>query len=142
MSRRNAFLEAFVPFQARVARAGRAQQPRPDAAEADRRPACRTSTRVPSCGTSVWSIPTTGARSITSRIERALEQVEGQLEADPASLPGLMDHWQDGVIKLAVTLKASEAAGGKAGAFRLRRLRGADGAGREVRADLRLRAGP
>ena len=105
VSRRNPFLEAFVPFQARVAKLGALN----GLAQALLK---LTVPGVPDIyqGSEMWNLslvdPDNRLPVDYETHQRALEQVEGQLEADPASLPGLMDHWQDGVIKLAVTLKA------------------------------------
>ena len=46
------------------------------------RPACPTSTRAPSCGTSAWSTPTTAARS-TSTLRRALLAEVGRRRSTP-----------------------------------------------------------
>ena len=58
-------------FVGAARRAGPGHLAGPDAAQARPRPACPTSTRAPSCGTSAWSTPTTAARS-TSTVRRAL----------------------------------------------------------------------
>ena len=62
-----AFTADLAAFVAPLVGAGRVDLAGPDAAQADRRPACPTSTRAPSCGTSAWSTPTTAARSTTTR---------------------------------------------------------------------------
>ena len=49
------------------AAAGWSQRAGGQAARSSRCPACRTSTRAPSCGTTAWSTPTTGARSTSTR---------------------------------------------------------------------------
>jgi (1->4)-alpha-D-glucan 1-alpha-D-glucosylmutase len=105
VTRRNPFLEAFVPFQAKVAKLGALN----GLAQALLK---LTVPGVPDIyqGSEMWNLslvdPDNRLPVDYETHQRALEQVEGELETDPASLPGLMDHWQDGVIKLAVTLKA------------------------------------
>ena len=54
-------------LQQRIALRGLRQQPCADAHSSSPRPACPTSTRATSCGTSPWSIPTTAGRSTTRR---------------------------------------------------------------------------
>ena len=57
------------------------------------RPACRTSIRGPSCGTSAWSIPTTAGRSTTSRRRRCSPQLDADCARDGRrrSRRGLVD---------------------------------------------------
>ena len=59
-----------APTACRERRAG------PEAARADRRPVSPTSTRAPSCGTTAWSTPTTGARWTTPPAEQALKSMQ------------------------------------------------------------------
>jgi (1->4)-alpha-D-glucan 1-alpha-D-glucosylmutase len=105
VSRRNPFLEAFVPFQARIAKLGAIN----GIAQALLK---LTVPGVPDIyqGSEMWNLslvdPDNRLPVDYETHQRALDQLEGELEADPASLPGLIDHWQDGVIKLAVTVKA------------------------------------
>ena len=92
----------------------------PDAAQADRRPACPTSTRATSCGTSAWSIQTIAARSTTASasdccgrstgaVERAGDAAE--VDAEEAAALRRLAHtlttdWADGRVKLYTTWRA------------------------------------
>jgi (1->4)-alpha-D-glucan 1-alpha-D-glucosylmutase len=105
VTRRNPFLEAFVPFQAKIAKLGALNGLAQTVLKL-------TVPGVPDIyqGSEMWNLslvdPDNRLPVDYETHQRALEQVEGELETDPASLPSLMDHWQDGVVKLAVTLKA------------------------------------
>ncbi|WP_158044436.1 malto-oligosyltrehalose synthase [Skermanella pratensis] len=112
VSRRSPFLEAFVPFQARVARLGALN----GLAQALLK---LTVPGVPDIyqGSEMWNLslvdPDNRLPVDYDMHQRALDQLEGELEQDPACLPALFDHWQDGVVKLAVTRQALKLRGEK-----------------------------
>ena len=107
--RRGALPAALPPLPGARRRARRAQLAGADGAQDRRRPACPTSTRAPSCGTSPWSIPTTAARS-TTPFARACSPSSTRRWRTPrrrATLAGeLLCTWPDGRIKLLLTTLA------------------------------------
>ncbi|PWC39203.1 malto-oligosyltrehalose synthase [Azospirillum sp. TSO35-2] len=103
VTRRNAFLEAFLPFQATVARIGMVNGLAQTLLKL-------TSPGVPDVyqGCELWNLSLVDPDNrlpVDYEARRALlDEVEGALERGGAA--GLLDRWTDGAIKLAVTRQA------------------------------------
>ena len=139
---RTRFWMRFCPFQERVARLGRPQQPGADRAEADAARACPTSIRARSCGTSAWSIPDNRRPVDYALRARLLRRDMAALERDRRDgMLHMLENWRDGRCKLAVTAALLAHAARIAEAVRRRRLSAARGHRLQGRPDLRLCAG-
>ena len=101
------FLPLMLPFQRWIARRRHGELALAGRREARARPASRTSTRAPSCGTSASSIPTIGGRW-TSRCGRRCSRTSTRCspwirQRGSSASPELMREWRDGRIKLLTT---------------------------------------
>jgi len=63
-------------------------------------------TRAPNCGTCAWSIPITGGPSISFQRSSMLAALKEHPESSASFTDQLMEHWQDGKIKLYAIWKA------------------------------------
>jgi len=105
VSRHSPFLQSFVPFQARIARLGALNSLSQTLLKL-------TVPGVPDIyqGSEMWNLslvdPDNRLPVDYEKRMRALDQLEAEFEQDPGAMPGLLDHWEDGVVKLALTWKA------------------------------------
>ncbi|WP_245986030.1 malto-oligosyltrehalose synthase [Azospirillum thermophilum] len=102
VTRRNAFLEAFLPFQAALARAGMVNGLSQTLLKL-------TCPGVPDIyqGCELWNLslvdPDNRRPVDYAQCSRLLDEVEGLLEQGEGAIATLLDRWQDGAVKLAVT---------------------------------------
>ena len=104
-NRRNAFLDAFLPFQAAVARLGVVNS----LAQALLKLTCPG---VPDVyqGCEVWNFslvdPDNRRPLDYDALPALLDRVEAELEREGGAIAGLLDTWQDGAVKMALTWRA------------------------------------
>ncbi|HSK41011.1 MAG TPA: malto-oligosyltrehalose synthase, partial [Arenibaculum sp.] len=116
LSRRNAFLESFLPFQARLARLGVVNGLAQTLVKL-------TTPGVPDIyqGAELWDLslvdPDNRRPVDYAARRRLLDDVDGLLERDPGAVSGLMERWQDGAVKLALIRQALKLRSRKPGLF-------------------------